>query len=167
MRSYNNPGRLELEGQALYCFQVMEEKKEPATFDKAWNNEDTDKRQKWREAIKLEFDQMKRNNVWEENKINKLPRNRKVIGTKWVFKIKKNGTYRARLVAKGYNQIAGVDFQHSFAPVTNELTLRLFLITMLKKGYYCEIADVQTAFLHGHLEEELFLRCQTDAKNIR
>ena len=74
-----------------------------------------------------------------------------------MFKIKKNGTYRARLVAKGYNQIAGVDFQHSFTPVTNELTLRLFLITMLKKGYYCKIADVQTAFLHGHLEEELFL----------
>ena len=73
------------------------------------------------------------------------------------FKIKKNGMYRARLVAKGYNQIAGVDFQHSFAPVTNELTLQLFLITMLKKGYYCEIADVQTAFLYRNLEEELFL----------
>ena len=41
--------------------------------------------------------------------------------------------------------------------MTNEPTLQLFLIMMLKKGYYCEIADVQTAFLHGNLEEELFL----------
>ena len=100
---------------------------------------------------------MKKNNVWEQDKINKLPKDRKGIGTKWVFKIKKNGTYRARLVAKGYNQIAGFDFQHSFAPVTNKLTLQLFLITMLRKGLYCEIADVQTAFLHRNLEEELFL----------
>lgn len=79
------------------------------------------------------------------------------IGTKWVFKIKKNGTYRARLVAKGYNQIARVEFQYSFALVTNKLTLRLFLITMLKRELYCKIADVQTAFLHGNLEKELFL----------
>ena len=123
LKEYNKPGRLELEGQAFYRFQVTEEEKEPTNFNKAQNNEDIDKRQKWREAIKLEFDQMKKNNVWEEDKINKLPKERKGIGTKWVFKIKKNGMYRARLVAKGYNQIAGVDFQHSFAPVTNKLTL--------------------------------------------
>ena len=156
LRSYNNLGRLELEGQALYCFQVTEEEKEPTNFEEAWNNKDINKRQKWQEAIELEFDQMKKNDVWEQEEINELPKDRKGIGTKWVFKIKKNGMYRARLVAKGYNQIAGVDFQHSFAPLTNKLTLQLFLITMLKKGYYCEIADVQTAFLHGHLEEELF-----------
>ena len=47
LRSYNNPGKLELEGQALYCFQVTEEEREPTNFEEAWNNEDIDKRQKW------------------------------------------------------------------------------------------------------------------------
>ena len=46
LRGYNNPERLELEGQALYCFQVTEQEKEPMNFDKAWNNEDIDRRQK-------------------------------------------------------------------------------------------------------------------------
>ena len=61
---------------------MTEEEKEPANFDGAWNNKDIDKRQKWREAIELEFDQMKRNDICEENKINELPRDRKGIGTK-------------------------------------------------------------------------------------
>jgi len=86
-----------------------------------------------------------------------LPPGRKGIGTKWVFKKKKNGVYRARLVAKGYNQVAGVDFQYNFAPVTSEVTLRILLIMWVVDNLFAEVADVQTAFLHGDLEEELFI----------
>ena len=61
--------------------------------------------------------------VWDRKGITTLPPARKGLGAKWVFKVKKNGTYRSRLVAKGYDQEAGVDFQYNFAPVTNEVSL--------------------------------------------
>jgi hypothetical protein len=100
---------------------------------------------------------MIQNGVWKNNGLNHLPANRKGIGTKWVFKEKKNGVFRARLVAKGYDQIAGIDFQYNFAPVTSEVTLRIMLIIWTLNNYYAEIADVQTAFLHGELEEDLYI----------
>jgi len=106
----------------------------------------------------LEFRQMLKNKVWRKEGLDHLPRNRKGIGTKWVFKQKKNGVYRARLVVKGYDQIAGVDFQYNFAPVTSEVTLRILLIMWVIEDYFAEVADVQTAFLHGDLEEELFIK---------
>ena len=68
----------------------------------------------------------------------------------------KGWDYRARLVAKGYNQIAGVNFQHNFAPVTNEVTLRILLMTWVVRDLHAEVGAIQTAFLHGDLE--LFLK---------
>ena len=74
LRGYNNPGRLELEGQALYYFQVMEKEKKLTNFEEAWNKEDINKRRKWQEAIELEFDQMKKNDIWEQDEISELPK---------------------------------------------------------------------------------------------
>ncbi len=71
---------------------------------------------------------------------------------------KKNGVYRARLGAKGYDQIAGIDFQYKFAPVTGDVTLPILLIPCVIKDYFAEVADVQAAFLHGDFEEELFIK---------
>jgi hypothetical protein len=124
LEPFNNPGRLEIEGENnQLCFFVPDANNEddsvPLTFKDAWYHEDPDERAKWRAAIRLEFKQMLKNMVWRRKKgLNNLPPNRKGIGTKWVFKKKKNGVYRARLVAKGYNQIAGVDFQYNFALCT-------------------------------------------------
>ena len=159
----NSPGQLDLEEGNLFCFFFNPENEEnkpqePTSFADAWNHQDPSQKSKWRDGICLEFNQMLKNGVWNRKGEDKLPADRKGIGTKWVFKIKKDGTYRARLVAKGYNQIAGVDFQHNFAPVTNEVTLRILLMTWIVKDLYAEVGDVQTAFLHGDLEEELFLK---------
>ena len=60
-------------------------------------------------------------------------------------------------MAKGYDQIAGIDFQDNFAPVTSDVTFRMLLILMMTKGYYAETLDVKTAFLHGKLEEEIYI----------
>ena len=162
LQPFNNPGRLEVEGgNNHFCFFVPEDNEDddtPTTFHEAWNHDIPEKRGKWREAIRLEFRQMLKNGVWRQQGINTLPANRKGIGTKWVFKQKKNGVFRARLVAKGYDQIAGVDFQYSFAPVTSEVTLRILLVMWIVKDLFAEIADVQTAFLHGDLEEEIFIK---------
>ncbi len=62
---------------------------------------------------------MIQNGVWRKKGLNNLPYNRKDIGTIWVLKEKKNGVFPARLVAKGYDQIAGVNFQYIFALVTS------------------------------------------------
>ncbi len=115
MEPYNKPGRLEIEGENNFCFFVPgsdeNEDDTPTTFQEAWHQKDAKKREKWREVIRLEFHQMLKNGVWRNNGQKDTPSSRKGIGTKWVFKEKKNGVFRARLVVEGYNQIAGIDFK--------------------------------------------------------
>jgi len=71
--------------------------------------------------------------------------------------VKRNGVYRARLVALGYNQIPGVDFTDNFAPVVNDVTFRLMLSRKIVEKLSSRIIDVEMAFLHGELEEEIFM----------
>jgi hypothetical protein len=77
------------------------------------------------------------------------------IENKWVFKIKRNGIFHARLVACGYSQVPGVDFQESFAPVINDVTFRILLIMMLTWNLKGKIVDIKTAFLHGNHKETI------------
>jgi hypothetical protein len=72
-----------------------------------------------------------------------------------IFKIKRNGIFRARLVAYGYSQIPGVDFNESFAPVVNDVSFGIILTAKLLWDLQASIADVETAFLHGDLQEEI------------
>ena len=126
-------------------------------FQEAWYYPNPQIQEKWHQAIRLKFCQMIKNMVWAWKGISILPEGHKGIDCKWVFKIKKDGIYHARLVAKGYNQIASVNFQYNFAPVTSKTALRLMLLSWIVNDYEAKVADVQTAFLHGNLEEELFL----------
>ena len=112
LRTYNNPGLMEQEERAAhFCFLVNkleakyseEEKMIPTTFREAWDHPNPYKRAKWRDAIKLEFSLMIKNNVWRKGGIDDLPRDKIGIGTKWIITEKKNGIFRARLVAKGYD----------------------------------------------------------------
>ena len=104
---------------------------EPQTFQQAWWNSDKNAREKWHEAIRLEFNKMIKMGVWRE--VNKEERNanKQLVGSKWVFKIKRNGVYRARLVAKGFSQIPGEDFTENFSPVINDVTFRIVLTKMI------------------------------------
>ena len=83
-----------------------------------------------------------------------------MIGCKWVFKIKIDGTYRARLVALGYSQVPGVDFTDNFAPVVNDVTFRIVLARMMMEDLKCMLMDVKTAFLYGEIKEEYIWKCQ-------
>ena len=80
--------------------------------------------------------------------------------SKWVFKIKRDGTYRARLVALGYSQVPGVDFTDNFAPVVNDVTIRIALARMMMEDLKCMLMDVETAFLYGEIEEEIIWKYQ-------
>ena len=87
-----------------------EEKEEPKSFKQAWHNENPIDQNKWRDAIAKELNCMKDFRVWEVLKKVANLEGKKPIGNEWVFKIKRDGQFRARLVALGYNQIPGVDF---------------------------------------------------------
>ena len=84
---------------------------------------------------------------------------RKCVKCKWVFEIKRNGIFRSRLVACGYSQVPGVDFTESYAPVINDITWRILIIIKMIFGYSAKIVDVETAFLYGDLDEEIFMDC--------
>ena len=79
------------------------EYEEPRTFKAAYHHEDPVQREKWREAIRKELKDMKARNVWAKIKRSTVPKNRRCVKNKWVFKIKKSGIFRARLVAYGYS----------------------------------------------------------------
>jgi Reverse transcriptase (RNA-dependent DNA polymerase) len=77
-----------------------------------------------------------------------------IIGSKWEFRKKKNGIYRACLCALGYNQVPGIDYIGNFATVVNDVTLWLvFLSRITNLAWNAQVYDVKTAFLHGELEE--------------
>ena len=130
----------------------------PDTFDEAWNHPDASDKENWRTAIKKEFNNMIKRKVWRQTKTNKIPEDRRLIGSKWVFRKKRNGVFRARLVGLGYSQIPGVDHKDNFSPVVTDTTFRCVLVVALMKEWEMEVVDIETAFLYGVLDEEIFMK---------
>ncbi|KAJ7969877.1 Retrovirus-related Pol polyprotein from transposon TNT 1-94 [Quillaja saponaria] len=91
-----------------------------------------------------------------------LPYGKRAVGCKWVFTIKKkaNGTierYKARLVARGFTQTYGVDYQETFAHVAKMNSIRVLISCAVNLGWDLQQLDVKNAFLHGDLAEEVYM----------
>ncbi|KAH9769125.1 hypothetical protein KPL71_011879 [Citrus sinensis] len=110
-------------------------------------------------SMEEEMKSMKVNQVWD---LVYLPPNRKAIGNKWVLRIKRkaDGTierYKGRLVAKGYTQHKGVDYEETFSPVVRFASIRLMLAIVAHLDLELYQMDIKIAFLNGELEEEIYM----------
>ena len=96
--------------------------------------------------------------VWRKTDRKNIPNNRRLIPNKWEFKIKRDGTYRARLVALGFSHIPRVDYTDRVAPVAHDVSFRIALARMMVEKLDSLVMDVETAFLYGDIEEEILLK---------
>ena len=133
-------------------------KEVPLHFRDAWDHPDIAERKLWRDAIRKEFKDMLDRKVWRNYTKSRVPKDRRLIGNKWIFRVKNDGRHRAGLCAIGYSQIAGGDYQDNFAPVVNDVTFRLVMTLMLSNNWEADIVDVETVFLYGDLEEEIYMK---------
>ena len=104
---------------------------EPKPFQEARHSPVKEERQNWQIAIRKEIKSMINRGVWRKIDKVKIPENRRLIRNKWVFEIKRDGTYKARLVALGYSQIAWVDYTDYFVPVAHDVSFRIALARMM------------------------------------
>ena len=139
---------------------------EPKTFQEAWHSPVEEERNNWQAAIRKEIESMINRGVWRKIDKVKIPENRRLIGNKWVFKIKRDGTYREKLVALGYSQIPGIDYTNNFAPVAHDVSFRIALARMMVEKLDSLVMDVETAFLYGEIEEEIFMKSPVGMEEI-
>jgi Reverse transcriptase (RNA-dependent DNA polymerase) len=96
--------------------------------------------------------------VWRVVERKSIPEGRKLIGNKRVFQEKRNGVFRARFVALGYSQIPGVNFSENYSPVVDDYSFRIILVLIGKLKLKACSLDVEMAFLHGDLDEDIYMK---------
>ncbi|KAM0037798.1 putative RNA-directed DNA polymerase [Helianthus debilis subsp. tardiflorus] len=114
----------------------------------------------WRQAMADELDVLHRNGTW--TLVPPAPHTN-VVDCKWVYRSKtdQNGKisrYKARLVAKGFHQQHGVDYHETFSPVIKPATIRTILSLAVTNKWSLRQLDVHNAFLHGDLQETVYMR---------
>lgn len=127
----------------------------PLTVQEALSRPDSEC---WKQAMEDEMRSFEENDAWD---LIDIPDNGTVVSCKWVFKKKCDGdkvSYRARLVARGFTQKEGIDFEETFAPVIRYSSLRLLFALSLKLNLKITHLDVKTAFLNGFLKEDVLMR---------
>ena len=135
---------------------AKENTEEPKTVKEALSSQH---KVEWKEAMQNEIESLKKHEVWD---LVELPAGRKAIGSKWIFKCKTDADgnverYKARLVAQGFTQKYGIDYEETYSPVVRFESVRTVLALAAKLGFKLHQMDIKTAFLNGELEEEIFM----------
>ncbi|CAJ2678716.1 unnamed protein product [Trifolium pratense] len=154
------PNRLGYADLICYALNAAEEVQdsEPKNFREASESIDS---QDWLKAMNEEMLSLEKNQTW---KLVPLPKNKRVVGSKWVFKRKEGipgveaPRYKARLVAKGFTQVEGIDYNEIFSPVVKHCSIRVLMTIVNMYDLELEQMDVKTAFLHGELEETIYMQ---------
>lgn len=139
------------------CAVMMVTSDEPRSYKEAMSSKDSDN---WSQAVREELDAHKRNGTWS---IATKPNNKAILTTKWVFKIKRKldgatERYKARLVVRGFEQVAGLDFHETYAPVARYESIRILIALAAHYEMTYIQFDVKTAFLYGILAEEVYIQ---------
>jgi len=95
--------------------------------------------------------------VWQKKLRSQIPNNRRCIKSKWVSSIKRDGTYRARIVAFWIQPDTRCGFHRQLCTCGNDITWRIMVIAMIIWGMEALIIDVEISFLYGNLEEEIYM----------
>lgn len=111
---------------------------------------------------------MQRNDTWD---IITLPKGKKAIGNKWVYKLKykSDGTidgYKAHLVARSFSQVAGTNYNEKFSPVVKMTTIRCLIAIAIAKQWELHQLDVNNVFFHGDLHEEVYMKILEGIPNL-
>ena len=114
----------------------------------------------WKVATDAEYNSLIENKTWN---LVELPPGRKAIGRKWLFKLNHDmdgrvERFKARLVAKGYAQKYGIDYDEIFSPVVRFSSIRFLLAFAVQHGFLIHHMEVETAFLNGKLNEEIYMQ---------
>ena len=136
---------------------IMSVEDGPSNYQEAMKD---DEHEKWKQAMDDEITALQQNKTWI---LCELPVGKHVIGGKWVLKKKLNKEgnverYKARYVAKGYNQKEGIDYNETFAPVVKYKSLRIILALTTMNDWEIEQMDVQTAFLNATIKEDVYMK---------
>ncbi|KAH9671725.1 hypothetical protein KPL70_017462 [Citrus sinensis] len=150
------PARYMLLGET-YTAILDEHVQDPTSYNEALIDRDVEF---WKKAMNQEMDSMYSNKVWE---LVEAPNGVKPIGCKWIYKRKRGvdgrvETFKARLVAKGFTQKEGIDYEETFFPVAMLKSIRILLSIAAMLDYEIWQMDVKTAFLNGHLEENIYMQ---------
>ncbi|GKA55331.1 retrotransposon protein, putative, ty1-copia subclass [Tanacetum coccineum] len=134
----------------------LEDLGEPANYKAALLDPQS---KKWLASMNVEMQSMKDNDIWE---LVELPPNAKTVGHKWLFKKKTNmkgavHTFKSRLIAKGFTQTYEVDYEETFSPVANIRAISILIVIAAFYDYEIWQMDGKTAFLNGHLSEEVYM----------
>ncbi|KAL5809036.1 hypothetical protein ACOSQ3_029727 [Xanthoceras sorbifolium] len=116
---------------------------------------------KWKEAIQAELNSLAKREVF--GPVVQTPEDIKPVGYKWVFVRKRNEKnevmrYKARLVAQGFSQRPGIDFDETYSPVMDTITFRFLLSMAVSEKLEMRLMDVVTAYLYGSLDSDIYMK---------
>jgi hypothetical protein len=127
---------------------------EPATYAEAMQRADSDK---WYDAMGKEKKSLEGKGTWEPVEKSSVPPNQKILRGKWVYRFKRDGSYKARWVVKGFEQVKGLDYQQVFAAVVRADTFRTLLAIATLLDWDISNIDIDSAFLYGEIDTEIYI----------
>ena len=143
--------------QVNHDAKLSQKIEEPTTIKDALSGSHS---KEWKLAADQEYSSLMENDTWE---LVKLPKGRETVGCKWVFRVKYDGEgkihcYKGRLVAQGFTQKYGIDYDEIFSPVARFSTIRTLLAFAVERKMQIHQMDVVSAFLNGELREEIYMQ---------